>query len=163
MKSAIVNNSSDRYISLLEILKNIFINDISASQQARQSKESPGGFYNLILKEFKKFTREFKKNDAYDLRDVIAKDSDEVLKIKYKKFGQIIETFGAIYVHHQFNLDEIKNDEVTNECLGFITIYKLNPQLIISCSILMNSLLKNEHVNQSYDMIRHIVNQCQKL
>jgi len=32
MKSAIVNNSSDRYISLLEILKNIFINDISASQ-----------------------------------------------------------------------------------------------------------------------------------
>jgi len=41
----------------------------------------------LILKEFKKFTREFKKNDAYDLRDVIAKDSDEVLKIKYKKFG----------------------------------------------------------------------------
>jgi len=73
---------------------------VSAAQQARQSKENPGGFYNSILKEFKKFTREFKKNDAYDLRDVIAKDSDEVLKIKYKRFGQLIEIFGAIYMHH---------------------------------------------------------------
>lgn len=57
-------------------------------------------FFMCLLSEFNKINSKFIEF-KFDLRDVKAKDSDEVVKGKYEKFGAIIETFGAIYRYWQ--------------------------------------------------------------
>ncbi len=87
------------YIFTLEIVKNIFENVKSAAIDVLQMKDNMSSFYQEIIKQFKIINTKFKEL-GNDLRDVKAKDQDSFVKMKFKKFAQLIETFGSLYKYY---------------------------------------------------------------
>jgi hypothetical protein len=71
---------------------------------------------NLKFKEF-----------GNDLRDVKAKDNDALVKIKFKKFAQVIETFGSLYKYYEFNPSLFNSNEVIITVLSYSNLFKINP------------------------------------
>ena len=84
---AVVSIQMDKgYISILEILKNIFRAEKAAALEVIQLKENLDSFFMCLLSEFNKINAKFIEF-KFDLRDVKAKDTDEVVIAKFDKFG----------------------------------------------------------------------------
>ncbi len=125
-KSIIYNKYNNGYIYTLEILKNIFENVKESVADVFHNLENKNMFYQELLREFKEMNLKFKEF-GNDLRDVKAKDNDALVKIKFKKFAQVIETFGSLYKYYEFNPSLFNSNEVIITVLSYSNLFKINP------------------------------------
>ena len=152
----------NRYISLLEIIENSSRADKFVAMELLKTKELKDSLIKEINSELFAFFRKFKKNKN-DLRDEQAKDTDAIVKIKFKKLSSLIAVYGAIFQNYPFTMNEIKNNEIIKELISYANLFKVNPVLLTSICNFFFDILNNEKVKEDALIVKWIAIEMQKL